>query len=90
MGVRTVPDGSNEAATSVWFSRKLDDSLKRRLDRGSQPTVHAAGKARVAAQEKAAPFFLALDAGAALQDGPQRNNAGLDVKVDVPARVERA
>ncbi len=51
---------------------------------------HAAGKAGVAAQEKAAPFFLTLDAGAALQDGPQRNNAGLDAKVDVPAGVERA
>src|SRR4051794_35274442 len=73
-----------------WLSRKLDDSLKRRIYRSSQPTIHAAGKAGVAAQEKATPFFLTLDAGAALQDGPQRNNAGLDVKIDVPAGVERA
>lgn len=34
--------------------------------------VHATGKAGVPAQEKAAPLFLALDAGAALEDGPKR------------------
>ena len=62
--------GLDWAATPIWLSRKLDDSLERCPDRGSQPTVHAAGKAGVAAQEKAAPFFLALDAGAALDDGP--------------------
>ena len=52
------------------LSRKRDNSFDRRPDRGSQPTVHAAGKTGIAAQEKAAPFFLALDAGTALDDGP--------------------
>jgi hypothetical protein len=51
-------------------SRKLDDSFEPCVDRGSQPAVHAASKTGVAAQEKAAPFFLALYAGAALDDGP--------------------
>ena len=34
-----------EAATSEWFSRKWVDSLERHINRGSQPTVKAAGKA---------------------------------------------
>jgi len=59
-----------QQASPMWLSRKLVYSLERCIDRGSQPTVHAAGEAGVAAQEKAATFLLALDAGAALDDGP--------------------
>src|SRR5262249_18410418 len=69
---------------------KSGRSLERCIDRGSQPTVHVASETGVTAQEKAAPFLLALDAGATLDDGPQRDSAGLDVEIDVPAGIERA